>query len=130
MKDYRTRLAEALKQESARSAWRRGVIAYALEIVQSLPEQPPRNRGDLMEALLNGAEDWRQYAEAGNSLVYDCDIAERLCTPSELRRARGGDLPPNGLETWLDVQERALAEAASVVLRRYRREIGYPDTDA
>ena len=31
-------------------------------------------------------------------MIYDSDIAERLCTPSELKRKRGDELPPNSRE--------------------------------
>lgn len=48
--------------------------------------------------------------------MYDGDIAERLCTPSELRKTRGGELNPNCRESWLDVQARALYRAACVVV--------------
>lgn len=31
-------------------------------------------------------------------MIYDSDIAERLCTLSELKRKRGDELPPNSRE--------------------------------
>ena len=33
------------------------------------------------------------------------------------QRKRGGTLPPNGRETWLDVQARALYQAVQEILR-------------
>lgn len=42
------------------------------------------------------------------------DIAERLCSPSELKRKtsrNGGGLKPSQDETWLQAQGRALAQA-------------------
>lgn len=92
-----------------RSAWSRGVKAYAVELIESL-------EGDYSPAaLLNGATDWRAYSYGGCSLIYDADIAERLCSPSELKRCKGGDNQPNSRESWLDVQTRALRQAARLV---------------
>ena len=42
----------------------------------------------LRKKLLNGAMDWLEYSEAGCALVYDEDIAERLCTPG-LKEKKG-----------------------------------------
>lgn len=109
-----------------RSAWDRGVNAYAHELLDTLEEQidggyfDPENLAapKLVEkALLNGAQDWSQYSWGGCSLCYDHQIAERLCTPSELKRKRGGELRPNSREEWLDTQARALFQASNHVKR-------------
>lgn len=98
----------------ARSAWTRGVLLYAYELLGNIQE----NGGKITKAaLLNGAEDWQQYSEGGCSFIYDYDICHRLCAPWEIRRKRGGDLPPNSRETWLDVQARALYQAAHIILK-------------
>ena len=105
----------------ARSAWQRGVHAYAVELVESLDDSEDLSNETLLhKALLNGAADWAQYSEGGCSLVYDADIAERVCSPSELKRVRGGERQPNARETWLECQARALGQAASLVRRAYR----------
>lgn len=115
---------------SPRSAWERGVKLYACELLGSLAEcvewarkngepSPLENRGTVRAALLNGAEDWKQYSQGGCSLIYSGDIAERLCPPSELKHKRGGELPPNAAEDWLDVQARALRRAAQYVIGTY-----------
>jgi hypothetical protein len=95
------------------SAWRRGVQAYALELVADTEEHLTRE--NLSEVILNGAQDWRQYSEGGCALIFDCDIAERLCSPSEFRKVRGGGRNPNSRETWLDAQARALHQAAEMI---------------
>jgi hypothetical protein len=77
------------------------------------------NRNLLEKAMLNGADSWSQYSYGGCSLVYDGDIAERLCAPSEFKKKRGGELPPNAREQWLDVQARALNQACNRVTRLY-----------
>jgi len=105
-----------------RSAWSKGVTAYALELLDDLEEYREFNNADthihpleLKEELLNGAEDWSQYSWGGSSLIYDFEIAERLCTPSELKRKKGGELQPNSREEWLDTQARALCQAAALI---------------
>lgn len=98
------------------SAWRRGVYDFAVDMVDALEsEEVPTDYHELQSLLLNGARDWSQYSYGGCALIYDEDIARALCTPSELKRKRGGELPPNSRETWLDVQTRALFQACNVV---------------
>lgn len=118
-------LIERAKQEleglRLRSAWDRGVNVYAFELLADLAEAVGggwvelwqlQSRDQKEKAMLNGADDWNQYSWGGSSLIYDADIAERLCTPSELRRTKGGQNRPNSSEDWLDVQTRALTQAA------------------
>ena len=115
-------LARVQATPAGRSAWDRGVHAYAVELVESLDASADLSNETLLrKALLNGAGDWQQYSEGGCALVYDADIAERLCSPSELKRCKGGERQPNARETWLECQTRALAQAASLVRRAYRK---------
>lgn len=97
-----------------KSAWKKGVELYADELREFLAEN---GLTATPENLLNGARNWREYSYGGSALIYDGDIAERLCSPSELKRKKGGELPPNSRETWLDVQSRALYQAARIALR-------------
>ena len=104
-----------------RSAWSRAVHAYASELVEGLESSDDlSNERLLSKALLAGASDWQQYSEGGCALVYDADIAERLCSQSELKRVRGGERQPNARENWIECQARALGQAASLVRRAYR----------
>jgi hypothetical protein len=110
-----TNITNKLNATKARSAWKMGVKDYALEMVESAEiELTPENA---KATLLNGAKDWSQYSHGGCSAIYDADIAERLCTPSELKKKKGGDLQPNTRETWLDVQARALFQAFNLINR-------------
>ena len=102
------------------SAWTKGVKLYAEELQEFLQDE---NLEATTENLLNGASNWTESSYGGCALIYDTDIAERLCTPSELKRKRGGKLPPNSRETWLDVQARALHQACSMVLRKAKRGV-------
>ena len=121
MSTKKKQLLEAVSAHKAgRSAWARGVHAYAVDLVEGLEDNADlSNEVMLRKALLNGAGDWQQYSEGGCALIYDADIAERLCSPSELKRCKGGERKPNARENWLDCQARALAQAASLVRRAY-----------
>ncbi len=113
-----------IEATKARSAWDKGVKLYALELVESLDEMTawndglPANERELDRWILNGASDWQQYSEGGCALIYNRQIAERLCTATELKRVQhrdGGLKNPNARENWLDCQARALYQAARLV---------------
>ena len=112
-------LIAKIENEKARSAWAQGVKEYALELAENLSDD---FQTVAFIDLLNGATDWSQYSWGGSSLIYDSDICERLCSPSEQKRRRGGEWRPNQYEEWLDVQARALRQAAGMV-RRLAREV-------
>ena len=104
-----TELTALVTATPAHSAWSRGVKTYALEMLDGIED------GFTQVSLLNGAQNWREYSYGGCSLIYDADIAERLCAPSEYAKTRQGQRAPNSRETWLDVQARALGQAASLI---------------
>lgn len=113
-----------VEAEAPRSAWGRGVKEYALELVEHLAEAVEGGYFDpsdiaaprlVARELLNGAGDWSQYSWGGCSLIYNEDIARRLCCPSELKKTRNGQRKPNAREEWLDTQARALYQAAELV---------------
>ena len=120
------KVSAELEARKDRSAWDKGVTVYALELVEELRERAayegrnPEPGKECREWMLNGAQDWSQYSWGGSSLIYDGDIAERLCTPSELKKTRHGERRPNSREEWLDVQARALYQACERVARLYR----------
>ena len=115
-------LAAVVSVKHGRGAWARGVKAYAVELVESLNDDADLSNETLLQkALLNGAADWHQYSEGGCALIYNADIAERLCSPSELKRCKGGERAPSGSETWLDCQARALWQAHKVVEKAWRK---------
>ena len=112
-----------IEGRKCRSAWDRGVIAYSFELLEELDEAITGGYVDVddlaspklvKKALLNGADSWSTYSWGGCSLIYDNQIAERLCTPSELKKTDHGYKNPNKYEEWLDVQARALRQAAEI----------------
>ncbi len=118
-------LKKRVESHRAASAWGRGVKEYALDLLDHVEQGIEGNWFNdadilspnlLRKELLNGAADWLEYSEGGCALVYDKDIAERLCTPSELKKKQGGRLQPNSRETF-ELQARALKQAASIIMR-------------
>lgn len=121
-----TRLESELNGKRS-SAWDRAVNLYATEILESVFDRAkfenrlPDGVSEFTTWALNGAKTWTQYSYAGNSLIYDQDIAERVCTPSAYKRFNCGRRNPNKRETWLDVQARALNRAWCRAVRVYKK---------
>ena len=122
-------IAKVLEGKRVRSWWDKGVLVYAFELLDGYNERKSydgREAKDLTEAkewMLNGAFGWCEYSWAGCSLCYNYQIAERLCTPSELAKKRYGSKKPNRAEEWLDVQARALGQAFSLI-QSVAKEVG------
>ena len=105
-------IKKALEKEKARSAWKTGVIQYAFDILDNMEE------GEVTEKhLLNGARNWKHYSYGGCALTYDVDICNRLCSPSEIKKTKDGERRPNKQENWIDVQARALYQAARLIMK-------------
>lgn len=119
---------EKINNENSRkrSAWGRGIAVYTAEIMETVKEsieysgKEPENYSELKSMMLNGASDWSAYSWGGCSLIYDTDIAKTLCSPSELKKTDGGNRRPNSREEWLDVQARALAQAAKRIYQAWK----------
>ena len=122
-------IKSAIRNEKARSAWEKGVMLYALEIIETIEERAeyegrkPYNETELKDYALNGAQDWDQASWGGSYLIYNGDIAERLCNASELKKTRNGERKPNANEEWLDTQARALYQAWVYITRNYQGEL-------
>ena len=113
-------LLNKLEKLTPRSAWARAVVSDAVDLVEALTcSEIPNNWEELKKLLLNGAADWSAYSYGGCTLVYDENIARHYCTPSELRKVthKDGTISEraNARETWLDVQARALHQAARFI---------------
>lgn len=112
-------LLKKLNAVKTRSAWDKGVLGYALEIVENYAPEDVTSVDDVLnyardkhESLYSVAK-WQ--SEGGCFEIYDEDIAERLCTPSEFKCAhyKDGSMKQmaNARESWLDVQTRAVFQA-------------------
>ena len=111
-------LIKAIENKKLRSAWDKAVNEYAVELLDQLDDEydftgSPADK----KALLNGADSWSQFSYGGCSLIYNGDIAERVCSPSEYKRTKEGERNPNSRESWLDVQTRALTQASNRIVR-------------
>lgn len=128
MKEIEQVRAELNKRKD-RSAWDMGVTDYAHDLLDTVEESAREGHSlntvrEWKESMLNGAQDWKEYSNGGCALICDYDIAVRLCTPSELRRKRNGELNPNSRESWLDVQARALYQAQARICGILRFKLG------
>ena len=117
-------LINAIKASKAHSAWAKGVKRYALNLVEESYKQDTDIVKVNTSIYLRGAETWKEYSYGAHScaLVYDYDIARRLCTPSELKKTDFGHKQPNNSVTWLDVQARALYQAHRLIAELIKRE--------
>ena len=116
-------LLQKVENVKVRSAWNNGVKEYAIELLDDAASNREcedfSSIQELKEAILNGASDWMQYSEGGCSLIYNKDIAERLCNPTELKRTKNGMNNPNSRENWIQCQARALFQAWELIKRTY-----------
>lgn len=118
MKSY-NEILTALEARKDRSAWNKGVTVYAIDLLDQYQERAryegreAASQKELEEWVLNGASSWSEYSWGGSALIYNGDIAKLLCNPTELKRTHNGERRPNSREEWLDVQARALAQAAN-----------------
>lgn len=119
MQKIRVRL-EGIKP---RSAWDKGVKEIAKGLLDRYEEIVRDREGSdsvpplTEKTVLNGANGWKQYCYGGCAMIYDREIAETLCTPSELRRTDYGRKAPNARETWMDVRVRAHIQAWALIKR-------------
>ena len=123
---YTKELRKLVEEIPNTSAWERGVKEYTDELLDNLEEKSqyyerlPRNEKELEEWLLNGATSWDEYSYGGCSLIYDGDIAERLCTPSELKKKDGGRIAPSRHDNWFNEQAKALNYAYLRIKDKFR----------
>lgn len=120
-------IIEIVKLQKPRSAWGKGVKWYAFKIIANaevkMSDKVPADPALLRKKLLMGAKDWYQYSEGGFALIYNGDIAKKLCSPSELKKVKSKEgyfKNPNPREDWLQVQGRALTQAFNMILSARR----------
>ncbi|GIZ06677.1 hypothetical protein [Metamycoplasma salivarium] len=117
-------MTKSLRKNS--SQWDRGVLEYAKELMERLVECGHNNFEENFTDLqiFGGAANARQYSYGACSLIYDDDIAKRLCTPSEYKRVTANGKrhieikrPNKDEPEWLDTQTRALYQAKELIKR-------------
>lgn len=120
-------LLHEIERVNCRSYWAKGVKTYAIEMVKNIEYKKEVSYRFIKSDLLNGASDWSQYSEGGCALIYNKDIAERLCTPSELKKLTRSDGSlkdrPNSRENWIQCQARALFQACELVSNIVRNAV-------
>lgn len=115
MKQIKTKdIIKVLEDKKEVSAWNKGVRKYAIMILEDII-MIPCDYSERQDLLLNGASSWKEYSWGGCALIYNSDIAEMLCSPSELKGTDNGRLQPNKNEQWLDTQARALTQATAKI---------------
>lgn len=121
------------------SKWKKGVKSYALDLIDSLPDDYNLNLSryssvlfpEFEKILLNGKKDWTAYSYGGCVEIYGKDIAQKLCTPTELKRTNYGNKNPNAYENWFDLQAKALMQAWRLIKRNvynYYKMVNYNKT--
>lgn len=107
-----------------RSTWSKAVKDDALDLIANVFEgyslEDYETAEQLRACMLNGAENWEQYSWGGCALVYNENIRAHYMTPSEQKRYKGDTICGVHL---LDIQARALCQAAALVLRFFREEL-------
>ena len=104
---------DALANQRPRSAWERGVVAYAESMLDELEPTEELWAPNHRESAAQRRAELARLQLGRVRLIYDTDIARRLCSPSELRRCRDGARLPNAREEWLDTQARACLPSRS-----------------
>lgn len=113
---HAAKLFNRIDAMNERGAWNKGVKVYALTPLNWYIDEAGESPLTL-DTMLNGANDWYHYSRSGCGVAqcYNDRIAETLCSPSELKRCKGGAKNPNSCEDWCDVEGRALVQAANRV---------------
>ena len=105
-----------------RSQWSKGIEFYSHFLAEKLNDNYlPENIEveDIFKILLNGAENWHQFAWGGCGQVYNEDIANTLLTPSQRKRITKADTF-NGFHL-LDLEADALKYASARVYKWAKR---------
>ena len=106
--------------ENPKSKWNKGVLEYAFSLIIDVAENTKNKdltREERRKEILNGADNRKQYSRWWMALIYNQDIAYKLCTPSELKKTKNWLLKPNKQEERLDTQARALYQAEQLIAR-------------
>ena len=125
-------LRAGIEAFNPRSAWKKGLKAYAGLLLRQLSEFAEWEGAEVItpenleKILLNGARDWWEFSYGGCAFVYNSEIAETLYSPEGLKRCtrKDGSLrdKPNARETWLDCQGRALFQTSRLLIETLKEK--------
>ena len=107
-------MMKKILESPAQTKWEKGVKQYALELATEAEEKEYLSEEEFGKALLNGAQDWRQYSYGGCSLINDDEIFFRLFTQTTLIKGKVGAL---------DLQAQALKEACNLVMKLAKKGV-------
>lgn len=122
-------LRKKLEKHKATSAWDKGIKVYADLMLDNLVDNGASTWSGKVEDLHTAdwgwahqrnprrheMDDWREESYGGSWLIYNEDIAKTLTSPSKFKKTDNGAKRPNPREEWLDVQARALYQAAKLL---------------
>ena len=123
---YTNELRKLVEEIPNTSAYKRGIKKYTDELLDNLEEMAriykrlPKDENELESWLLKGAMNWENYSYRGYSLKFNRQIAERLCTPSELKKKDGGRIAPSRHDNWFNEQAKALNYACLRIKSKFR----------
>ena len=123
---YTNELRKLVEEIPNTRAYKRGIKKYTDELLDNLEEMAriykrlPKDENELESWLLKGARNWEEYSYGGRSLKYNRQIAERLCTPSELKKKDGGRIAPSRHDNWFNEQAKALNYACLRIKSKFR----------
>lgn len=115
-KQVQDRLKE---MKPANRKWYQGVRKVALDIIDPIVEYRPDDVYNA-KALLNGADNWRHYAESGNVLPSYYEIEETLCAPYLVKLVStkdGSDYKESGLKKLEHLRHIACVDAVRLMNR-------------
>lgn len=110
--------------DNVTSGWKHAIKLYAIDLLELFKENNAKtpNTPFVEKEFLDGASNWREYSENGNSLIYTEDIAERMCTDRQLKLVGGGKKDPSKHMTWIQLQGNALKQAFDLIMKYYSKE--------
>lgn len=116
------------------SKYKKGIHIIAKEIFElaeynKMNNPITTNWKEFEKELLNGADNWYNYAYTGNPYAYNDDIAQILLTPSEYKKWNGKEYVPGHQKnqdlTFLDLQYIAVRRAVMVIKEAHRNLVHF-----
>ena len=113
----------------------KAVWEYGIEVLDSVATNgDDENRelwtqDKLRDLLLNGAFDyykpydeqahWKRYSEGGCSLIWNIEIAQRVCTPNQYKKLEDKINSGDDTHDWIMIQARCLFDAAQLIYQTF-----------